>query len=91
MAQMVKNPHAIQETWVQPPGGEDSLEKGKATQYHMTDIPRIMPLHQQSFPSTFGNLPKSYFPSRKLSNIEQFEFQPREVSCFVRSMKIILA
>ena len=40
---MVKNPHAIQETWVQSPGGEDSLEKGKATQYNMTDIPRIMP------------------------------------------------
>ena len=30
-AQMVKNPPAMQETWVQPLGWEDPLEKGKAT------------------------------------------------------------
>ena len=30
VAQLVKNPPAMQETWVQPPGWED-LEKGKAT------------------------------------------------------------
>ena len=28
---MVKNPPAMQETWVQYPGEEDSLEKGMAT------------------------------------------------------------
>ena len=28
---MVKNPPATQETWVQPLGWEDALEKGKAT------------------------------------------------------------
>ena len=43
MAQMVKNLPAIQETWVQSPGGEDPLEKGMATQYNTTDIPGIMP------------------------------------------------
>ena len=31
MAQLVKNPPAMQETWVQSLGWEDLLEKGKAT------------------------------------------------------------
>ena len=31
MAQTVKNPPAMQETWVQSLGQEDPLEKGKAT------------------------------------------------------------
>ena len=31
MAQMIKNPPAIQETWVQPLGWEDPLEEGMAT------------------------------------------------------------
>ena len=31
VAQMVKNLPAMQETWVQPLGWEDSLEKGQAT------------------------------------------------------------
>ena len=31
MAQLVKNPHAIRETWVRSLGWEDPLEKGKAT------------------------------------------------------------
>ena len=31
MAQTVKNPPAMQETWVQSLGGEDLLEKGMAT------------------------------------------------------------
>ena len=30
-AQLVKNPPAMQDTWVQPLGWEDSLEKEKAT------------------------------------------------------------
>ena len=30
VAQLVKNPHAMVETWVQFLGSEDSLEKGKA-------------------------------------------------------------
>ena len=32
VAQTVKNPHAMQETWVRSLGWEDPLEKGKATQ-----------------------------------------------------------
>ena len=31
MAQLVKKPPAIQETWVPPLGWEDPLEKGEAT------------------------------------------------------------
>ena len=31
VAQLVKNPPAMQETWVWSPGWEDTLEKGKAT------------------------------------------------------------
>ena len=31
VAQLVKNPPAMWETWVQPTGWEDPLEKGKAT------------------------------------------------------------
>ena len=31
MAQLVKNPPAMQETWVPPLGWEDPLEKGTAT------------------------------------------------------------
>ena len=33
VAQMVKNPPAMQETWVLFLGGEDSLEEGMATRY----------------------------------------------------------
>ena len=33
VAQLVKNPPAILETWVQSLGREDPLEKGKATHY----------------------------------------------------------
>ena len=32
VAQLVKNPPAVQETWVRSPGWEDPLEKGKAAQ-----------------------------------------------------------
>ena len=32
MAQTVKNPPAMQETWVQSLGGEDPLEEGMSTQ-----------------------------------------------------------
>ena len=31
VAQLVKNPPAVRETWVRPLGWEDLLEKGKAT------------------------------------------------------------
>ena len=37
VAQLVKNQHAIQETWVQSLGWEDTPEKGKATHSSILD------------------------------------------------------
>ena len=37
MAQLVKNPPAMQETWVRSLGWEDPLEKGKATHSSILD------------------------------------------------------
>ena len=37
MAQLVKNPRAVEETWVRSLGWEDPLEKGKATQYSVLE------------------------------------------------------
>ena len=34
VAQLVKNPPVMQDTWVQSPGWEDPQEKGKATHSH---------------------------------------------------------
>ena len=44
MAQLVKNPPAVQETWVRSLGREDPLEKGKATHSSILAwrIPRII-------------------------------------------------
>ena len=39
VAQLVKNPPAMQETWVQSLGGEDSLEKGKASHSSILEFP----------------------------------------------------
>ena len=41
MAQLVKNPPAMQETWVRSPGWEDPLEKGQAT--HSSILARRIP------------------------------------------------
>ena len=57
MAQMVKNLPAMQETWVQPLGQEDPLEKGMAT--HSSIVAGIIrwseePGGLQSMPSQRG-------------------------------------
>ena len=39
MAQLVKNPPAMQETWVRSLGWEDPLEKGKATHSNILGLP----------------------------------------------------
>ena len=41
VAELVKNPSAMQETWVQSLGGEDPLKKGKAT--HSSILARRTP------------------------------------------------
>ena len=38
VAQLVKNPLAMQETWVRSLGWEDPLEKGKATHSHYSGL-----------------------------------------------------
>ena len=43
MAQLVKNPPAMRETWVQSLGWEDPLEKGKAT--HSSILAPVKVLH----------------------------------------------
>ena len=40
--QMVKNLPAVQETWLQPLGWEDPLEKGKATQLQYSCVENSM-------------------------------------------------
>ena len=46
VAQLVKNPPAMQETWVQTLGWEDPLVKGKAT--HSSILPWRIPWTAQS-------------------------------------------
>ena len=43
---MVKNPPAMWETWIQSPGREDPLEKGKAT--HSSILTRRIPWFTKS-------------------------------------------
>ena len=49
LAQLVKNPPAMQETWVQSLGWEDPLEQGKAT--HSTVLAWRIPWTAQSMGS----------------------------------------
>ena len=39
VAQLVKNPPAVWETWVQPLGWEDYLEEGMVTHYSILGLP----------------------------------------------------
>ena len=52
VTQLVKNPSAMQETWVPSLGGEDPLEKGKAT--HSSILAWRIPRPIQSFSYTVG-------------------------------------
>ena len=59
MAQLVKNPPAIWETWVQSLGWEDPLEKGQAT--HSSILAWRIPWTVQSMGSdTTGRLSLSF-------------------------------
>ena len=46
VAQTVRNPPAMQETWIQSLGGEDLLEKGMAT--HSSILVRKIPWTEES-------------------------------------------
>ena len=65
IAQLVKNPTAIQETWVQSPGWENPLEKGKASSVQLLSWVQLFVIpwttaHQAPHPSpTPGVYPNS--------------------------------
>ena len=57
MAQTVKNPPAMQETWVQSLGREDPVEKGMATH---SGIPAWkIPMHRGSWQATVHGVAES--------------------------------
>ena len=57
VAQMVKNPHAMQETWVRFLGWEDSLEKGTAT--HSSILAWRIPMDRGAWRATVHGVIKS--------------------------------
>ena len=63
MAQMVKNPSTMQETWDQFPGWEDSLEKGMAT--HSSILAWRIPMDRGAWQATVHGVAKS---QTRLSN-----------------------
>ena len=68
VAQLVKNPPAMQETWVQPLGWEDPLEKGKAT------------LTQVFWPGEFHGL---YVVAKSQTRLSDFQFLEHMVPLFL--------
>ena len=57
VAQLVKNLPAMQETWVQSPGWEDPLEKGKAT--HSSILAWRVPMDRGAWQATVHGVAKS--------------------------------
>ena len=57
MAQMVKNPLAIQETWVQSLGWEDPLEEGMAT--HSGILAWRIPMDRSAWQAIIHGVAKS--------------------------------
>jgi len=57
MAQMVKNPPAIWETWVQSLGWEDPLEEGMAT--HSNILAWRIPMDRGAWQTTLHGVAKS--------------------------------
>ena len=58
VAQMVKNPPAMQETWVQSLGWEDPLEEGMAT--HSLILARRIPMGRGAWRATVHGVTKSW-------------------------------
>ena len=57
MAQLVKNPPAMQETWVQALGWEDSLEEDMAT--HASVLAWRIPMDRGAWQATVHGVAKS--------------------------------
>ena len=55
VAQKVKNPPAMQKTWVQSLGWEDPMEKGMVTQYSCLENP----MDRGTWQATVHGVPKS--------------------------------
>ena len=58
VAQMVKNPPALQETWVQSLGWEDPLEEGMAT--HFSTLAWRIPMDRGAWRATVHGVAKSW-------------------------------
>ena len=54
VAQMIKNPPAVQETWVRFLGWEDLLEEGKATHFSILESPEDSPENPHGEKSLVG-------------------------------------
>ena len=59
VAQLVRNPPATWETWVQSLGWKDSLEKGKAT--HSSILAWRIPMDRGGWRATVHGVTKSQF------------------------------
>ena len=60
VAQMVKNLHAMQETWVLSLGWEDPLEEGMAT--HSSILAWRIPMDRGAWQATVHGVAKSWTP-----------------------------
>ena len=58
VAQMVKNPPAEQETWVQSLGWEDSLEEGMATRFSI--LAWRIPMDRRAWQATVHGVTKNW-------------------------------
>ena len=66
MAQLVKNPPAMRETWVRSLDGEDPLEKGKATTpYHSSMLAWVHGLYVVEQGFTDGSVVKNRLPMQE--------------------------
>ena len=75
LAQLVKNPSAIRDTWVQSLGWEDPLEKGKAT--HSSILAWRTPWTMQSMGSQRVGVAKSE-GHRESDTTEQLHFTSKK-------------
>ena len=79
MAQLVKNPSAMQETWVQSLGWKDALEKGMAT-------------HSRFWPGEFHELYSPWGP-KELDMIERlslfFFFFNKRMTCTLNKHLVV--
>ena len=86
MAQLVKNPPAMRETWVQSLGGEDPLEEGMAT--HSGILAWRIPMDRGAWQTTVHRVAES--DTTEQLSTHHFTFPPEvyEVSNFSTSLPI---